>query len=456
MSMKITQSDDSPIIESSRDLADYLASGCKPVEDYRIGVEHEKFVYYLENYHVVPYQGDRGISRIMEQIAKKGWTRVIEEGKVIGLRKDRMSISLEPGGQFELSGAPLVSIHDTCREAADHLRQCKTVGDEMNLGFLGHGFNPVQERSEIAYMPKPRYEIMRSYMPRVGNLGLDMMLRTCTVQVNLDYASEEDMIEKFRVALALQPLGTALFANSPFTEGKPNGFLSYRAHIWTDTDPDRTGMLPFVFDDDFGFERYVDYVLDVPMYFLFRNGHYHDITGRSFRDLMAGRLEGFAGEYARLEDWKDHLSTTFPEVRLKTFMEMRGSDAGPWRRICALPALWVGLLYDKASLRAAWDLVRSWSVEDHLALHLNVPKQGLQTRVGDRSLLEVGREVLQIADAGLKARGIKDSSGQDERIHLAELHEIIDSGKTPAERLLEAYHGRWHGSLEALYEEEAY
>ena len=346
-------------IEGKAQLIAYLEQGCKPKDAWRIGTEHEKFVYNLADHRPLPYEGATGIRALLEGMTEFGWTPVRENGNTIALSKpDGASVTLEPGGQLELSGGLLSSIHETCAEVHQHLHETKQVTAAIGAGMVGLGFIPRWRQDEISWMPKGRYAVMGRYMPLVGKLGLDMMLRTCTVQVNLDFASEADMIRKMRVSIALQPLATALFANSPFTEGKPNGFLSYRSHVWTDTDPDRTGMLGFVFDEGFSFERWVDYLLDVPMYFVYREGRYHDVAGKSFRDFMAGRLEGFEGQIPHMGDWTDHMTTSFPEVRLKRFIEMRGADGGPWGRLCALPALWVGLLYDSQALNEAEALVR--------------------------------------------------------------------------------------------------
>ncbi|MGZ3256704.1 MAG: glutamate--cysteine ligase, partial [Croceibacterium sp.] len=367
---------------------------------------------------------------------------------------DDGTVSLEPAGQLELSGAAVENLHQTCAETGRHLHQVKAVGERCGVGFLGLGMWPDKTREELPIMPKGRYAIMLRHMPRVGSLGLDMMLRTCTIQVNLDYCSEANMAKKFRTSLALQPLATALFANSPFTEGKPNGYLSYRSHIWSDTDPHRTGMLPFVFEDGFGYERYVDYMLDVPMYFVFRDGKYIDAAGQSFRDFLAGKLPALPGELPLESDWIDHLSTAFPEVRLKSFLEMRGADGGPWNRICALPALWVGLLYDDAALDTAWDLVKHWSMDEREALRDAVPRLALDTPLpGGGKLLDLAREVLPIARAGLSARARLSSSGDNETGFLEPLEEIAESGKVPAQRLLDKFHGEWAGDISRVYEE---
>ena len=456
MSTRIASETAQPIIESADELAGYFARGEKPRTDWRLGTEHEKFVFWLEDHRPPTYYEPGGIADILHGFERFGWQPVQENGQTIAMRQGGASISLEPAGQFELSGAPLESIHQTCAEVGGHLRQCKEVGAEFGLGMLGHGFWPNQTRAAMPMMPKARYEIMRNYMPKVGNLGLDMMLRTATIQVNLDYASEADMVQKFRVSLALQPLATALFANSPFTEGKPNGYLSYRSHIWTDTDPDRTGVPSFVFEDGFGYERYAQYMLDMPMYFVFREGRYIDMAGQSFRDFLTGQLPGLAGERPTIEDWSDHLSTAFPEVRMKTFLEMRGADGGPWARICALPALWAGLLYDQVALDAAWDLVKDWSDEDHQQLRREVPRLGLNAQVAGTRLQQIALEALRIADQGLKNRAMLDAGGSSEQGFLAALWDVAQSGQTPAERLLADYHGPWQGDVTRLFAQEAF
>jgi len=443
-------------IESRQQLIDDLAAGNKPREDWRIGTEHEKFGFRLSDLRPPTYDGPQGIRAVLEGLAQFGWTPVIEGGHLIALKKDGASVTLEPAGQLELSGAPLENLHQTCRETAGHLGELKIVSDRLGIGFLGMGFQPKWTREDMPWMPKGRYKIMREYMPKVGGLGLDMMTRTCTVQVNLDFASEADMVKKFRVSLALQPIATALFADSPFREGQPNGFLSYRSHIWTDTDPDRTGMLDFVFEDGFGFERYVDYILDVPMYFVYREGRYIDAAGLSFRDFMRGELSVLPGEKPTLSDWGDHLTTAFPEVRLKRYLEMRGADAGPWSRLCALPAFWTGLLYDDTALDAAWDLVRDFSMEERNALRDGVPRQALKLPFRNSNLLELARESLKIAAHGLQRRARLNCNGVDERIYLESLIEIVDSGQTAAERKLERFHGEWGGSVDPLFREYAY
>ncbi|HSH27974.1 MAG TPA: glutamate--cysteine ligase, partial [Wenzhouxiangella sp.] len=440
-------------------LLNYLASGEKPKADWRIGTEHEKFVFRLKDKRPVPYEGPDGIRAILEGLQRFGWQPAMEGGKIIGLKCEEGSganISLEPGGQFELSGAPMEVLHQTCAELHDHLAQVKEVGEELGIGFLGLGFTPDWSIADIPQMPKGRYGIMTRYMQKTGKHGLDMMYRSCTVQVNLDFASEADMVKKLRVSLALQPIATALFANSPFTEGKDNGFKSFRSQVWTDTDPDRCGILPFVFEEGFGFERWVDYLLDVPMYFVYRDGTYLDAAGLSFRDFMAGKLEILPGELPLMSDWSDHVTTVFPEVRLKKYLEMRGADGGPWRRLCALPALWVGLLYDDEALDAAEALVADWTAADHEHLRAEVPRLALDTRFRGRPLTALAGEVLDIAALGLKHRGQLNGEGMDERLFLDVLREIVASGRSPADALLEDFAGPLGGDMAKLFEAYQY
>jgi glutamate--cysteine ligase len=444
----------SPTIESHDQLIARFAGGEKPAERWRIGTEHEKFVFREADHRAPSYDEPGGIRDLLMALTEFGWTPVEEAGHVIALTGPDGSVSLEPAGQFELSGAPLETLHQTCAETGRHLAQAKAVGERLRIGFLGLGLWPDKRRDELPIMPKGRYEIMRRHMPRVGTMGLDMMLRTCTIQVNLDYASEADMAKKFRVGLALQPLATALFANSPFLEGRPNGFLSYRSHIWSDTDPQRTGMLPFVFEEGFGYERYADYMLDVPMYFVYRDGRYIDAAGLSFRDFLRGELSVLPGEKPTIADWDDHLSTAFPEVRLKTFLEMRGADGGPWNRICALPAFWVGLLYDAGALDAAWDLVKGWTLAERQALRDAVPAQALDAPLpGGGTLRDIAGPVLDIAHAGLKARARFNAAGEDETGFLDPLREIVRSGRVPAQLLLDRYQGAWAGDVSRVYAE---
>jgi len=447
-------------------LAGALAKGCKPKSAYRIGAEHEKFGFRLGSLEPVPYDGPDGVHALLVGLMRYGWTPVLEAREdggetLIGLERPNdtggiANISLEPGGQFELSGAPLETIHQICAETGKHLRETKVVADELGLGFLGMGFTPLWRRDEIPVMPKGRYKIMRSYMPKVGGLGLDMMFRTCTVQANLDFSSESDMVLKFRTSLALQPVATALFANSPFIEGKPTGWLSSRARVWTDTDADRTGLLDFVFQDGFGFETYAAYALDVPMYFVKRNGLYLDASGKSFRAFMAGALDILPGEKPGVKDWVDHLSTIFPEVRLKTYLEMRGADCGPQTSICALPALWAGILYDDAALHAAWDLCKGWTTEERQRLRVDAARLGLKAEIAGRTLQDVAKDVVAVARAGLKRRARFNGEVLDEQVFLNTLEEIADSGMTPADRLLELYNGPWQGDVRPVFDHLAY
>ncbi len=442
-------------IESKTHLVESLEAGAKPAADWTIGTEHEKFVFDRSDLSPAAYEGEAGIGALLDGLRKFGWDPIFEDQNLIALQLGGATVTLEPGGQFELSGAKLNDIHETCEEVHEHLRQVKEVGDDLNLGFIGLGFHPTIRRQDVPIMPKARYEIMRAYMPKRGSLGLDMMLRTATVQVNLDFSSESDMVRKFRVGLALQPLATALFANSPFTEGRPNGFKSLRSHIWTDTDPDRTGMLPFVFDEGFGFERYVDYVLDVPMYFVYRNG-YIDASGQSFRDFMKGKLPALPNELPRRSDWQNHLTTVFPEVRLKTFLEMRGADGGPWSRLCALPAFWVGLLYDGAALDAVSDLVKDWSFEEMNDLRNAVPKHALDAPFRGGTLRDLAVEVVDISDSGLAARKRLGPSGETEQGYLQAIHQSVESNKVPADELLSAYGQLWHGDISQIFEQFSY
>ena len=452
------RTDDTPethkLVESRDDLLSVFSGGEKPAERWRIGTEHEKFVYRVEDKRAPSYDEPGGIRDLLNGLTEFGWKPVIENNNVIALSGPDGTISLEPAGQFELSGAALENLHQTCAEAARHLGQCKMIGDRLRLGFLGTGMWPDKARSDLPVMPKGRYKIMLNYMPKVGNLGLDMMLRTCTIQVNLDYASEADMVKKFRVGLALQPVATALFANSPLTESKPNGYRSFRSHIWEDTDPGRTGMLPFVFEDGFGYERYLDYALDVPMYFVYRDGKYIDVAGESFRAFLDGKLPQLPGEKPRLSDFVDHLSTIFPEVRLKSFLEMRGADGGRWSRICALPALWVGLLYDEIALDAAWDLVKDWNIEERTRLRHAVPRTALQTpSPAGGTVRDLSARVLEIATEGLSRRARLNSAGDNESGFLDPLREVVATGVTPADRLLDKYENEWNGDVSRIYEE---
>ncbi len=456
--MSIPQSGGGPI-ERHEQLAEYLAAGCKPKDAWRIGTEHEKFGYCKDTLKPLPYAGERSILAVLEGLRDDhGWDPLVEGDNLIGLTKDGANISLEPGGQLELSGAPLETIHETCDEVNAHLRDVKDIADKIGVGFIGLGAAPVWRHEDMPLMPKGRYKLMDSYMQEVGTMGTTMMRRTCTVQVNLDFSSESDMVQKMRVALALQPVANALFANSPFLDGKPNGVKSTRGLVWRNLDAARTGMLPFVFDEGFGFEAWVQYALDVPMYFVYRNGEYINALGMSFRDFLKGELPALPGETPTLSDWADHLTTIFPEARVKKFIEMRGADGGPWRRLCALPAFWVGLTYDQSALDAAWDLVKGWDAETREELRAAAAEHGLQARVGGINMHELAREVVAISESGLKARARPGAGGlvPDETHFLNALKDSLESGKVPADELLERYNGAWGGDLSRIYGEFAY
>lgn len=430
---------------TKEDLLNYLASGCKPSTDWRIGTEHEKLGFNTTDLQRMSYEQIRTVLRGLER--RFDWKPIMEGEHIIGVKLNGQSVTLEPGGQFELSGAPLENLHQTCAEVNSHLYQVKTIAEEIGVSFLGIGFDPKSRHEQVPSMPKERYNLMKSYMPTVGSLGLDMMFRSCTVQVNLDFESEKDMVEKFRIGLSLQPIVTAIFANSPFKEGGPNGYVSWRGKVWTDTDPDRCGNLPFVFDGGFGFERYLDYALNVPMYFVYRDGRYKNALGMSFRDFMEGKLPALPGEYPTMDDFETHLSIIFPEVRLKKFLEMRGADGGPWKMICALPALWVGLLYDKEAQQEALDLTSSWTQDDRDYLLLEVPKYGLRTPFRGGTVLDVAKAVLKISSGGLHRRGF------DEASFLDELEKIIDSGESQADIMLKKFAEEWKHCVDPVYNE---
>lgn len=446
-------------IERHEQLAEYLASGCKPRADWRIGTEHEKFGYCKDTLKPLPYEGKRSIVAVLEGLRDVyGWAPVTEGDKLIGLEKDGANVSLEPGGAVELSGAPLETIHETCDEVHEHLREVKDIADKIGVGFIGLGAAPIWTHEEMPLMPKGRYRLMNDYMEKVGTMGRAMMRRTCTVQVNLDFGSEADMVQKLRVALALQPVATALFANSPFFEGKPNNHKSWRSLIWRNLDDARTGMLPFVFEEGMGFERYVEYALDVPMYFVYRDGKYINALGQSFRDFLQGKLPALPGETPTLSDWADHLTTAFPEARIKKYMEMRGADGGPWSRLCALPAFWVGLMYDQSALDAAWDLVKGWDADTREALRVGASVDGLQAEVGGLKMQSIAAQALEIATAGLQSRGFESAGGlvPDEAHFLNTLKESVETGKVPADELLAQYHGPWQRDLSKIYAEYSY
>ena len=456
--MSIPQSGGGPI-ERYEQMAEYLASGCKPKEDWRIGTEHEKFGFCKDSLLPLPYEGERSIHAVLSALRDRhDWQELHEAGKLIGLTKDGANISLEPGGALELSGAPLETIHETCDEVNVHLKEVKGIADEIGVGFIGLGAAPTWMHEEMPLMPKGRYKLMDAYMGKVGTMGRTMMRRTSTVQVNLDYSSEADMIQKLRVGIALQPVAVALFANSPFFEGKPNGHKSWRSRVWRDTDNARAGMIPFIFDDDFGFERWVEYALDVPMYFVYRDGKYIDALGQSFRDFLDGKLPALPGEKPTLSDWGDHLTTAFPEARIKKYIEMRGADGGPWRRLCALPAFWVGLCYEHDSLDAAWDLVKDWDAETREALRVTASVDGLRAKVGNIDMHELSKSVLDIAHAGLAKRARPGAGGiiPDETHFLNALMESVETKKTPADELMDHYNGAWAGDLNRIFAEFSY
>ena len=442
------------IIKTKEQLIDWFHLGLKDKEEWKIGTEHEKFAYRfdkrLQKYRSVSYFEENGIKDFLNDLSTYGWEKVKEKENVIALRKNNQSITLEPGGQIELSGAPLKSIHETCKETNDHLELVKRVGENLGIILIGAGARPIGNPNEIDWMPKERYKIMKNYMPKKGNLGLQMMSSTCTVQVNLDYKSENDMIRKFRIGLSLQPIITGLFANSPLSEGKLNGFLSWRRKVWSDTDPDRCGILPMVFDKNFGFESYVEYALKVPMYFVVRDGKFLDCSGNSFENFIKGKLDLLPGEYPTMVDWENHLTTIFTEVRLKHFLEMRGADAGSWKRICALPAFWSGILYDENSLECVEEICSKWTNEDRENMAKNVPKMGLNAKISNSSLFDVAKELLSISTEGLKRRNYLDGAGNDESGYLEELYDIVLNKKTPAEKLVENFQNEWKGDTKKL------
>ena len=443
-------------IENKNVLVEYLEQGCKPKIEWRIGTEHEKIGYNINDLRPLPYDGPFGIKAMLIGLQRFGWSPVFEKENIIALSKNGQSITLEPGGQFELSGAMLTTIHETCAEVNNHLAQVRDVAGELGVGFIGIGMQPKWQRSEIPVMPKQRYDIMRAYMPTKGSRGLDMMLRTCTVQVNLDFESEADMIKKFRVALALQPIATCLFANSPFVDGVPSGVLSARSEAWFDTDPDRCEIPKFVFEDGMGFERYVDFALDVPMYFVHRGEDYVDVSGHSFRDFMAGNLSVLPGQKPTISDWSDHLTTIFTEVRLKRFLEMRGADAGPWNRLCALPALWVGLLYDSSSLDEAAEWIKDWTYDEILKLRSDVVRGGFGVKFRDIPVKEIADNMLKLASDGLRRREFLDNAGSDETGFLTPLIGVVQTQKTLSEELLDAFNRRWQQAIDPVFAEFSY
>ena len=451
---------DATPVTAVRQMAEYLEAGCKPAEQFRIGTEHEKFGFREDDLAPPPYEPDpgsrAGIRPLLEAMARQGGSPILDRGNPIGLKLDGAAISLEPAGQLELSGAPVETLHATGQEMADHFAAVRAAARDLGMGFAPLGFHPTATREAMPWMPKGRYAIMRRYMPLVGALGLDMMTRTCTVQVNLDFASEADMRRKLRVGLACQPLATALFANSPFTEGRPNGFLSWRAQVWTDTDNARSGIPAVMFEPGFGFERYAEWLIDeVPMYFVYRDGRYIDVAGASFRHFMQGRVAELAGETATMGDFADHLTTVFTDVRLKRFLEMRGADAGTPEMMLAQSAFWVGLLYDPAALAAASALLADVRWEEALALRAAVPRLGLDAPWRGGRLMDLAREVVAIAVQGLRARARRDAAGNDESVCLAPLEAIVAGAPTQAQHWLARFEGAWAGDIRRIFAEAA-
>ncbi len=448
--------DNKNIITSEKDLIDWFSSNEKLKEEYRIGTEHEKFIFTLDDYKPVPYFGNKGIKKILDLLKlDTGWSSIVENGNIIGLKsEDKGSISLEPGGQFELSGAPLENLHQTCSETGQHLSELKKTLKKLGLGMAGFGFHPSATRDDFFWMPKGRYKIMREYMPKVGDMGLDMMLRTCTIQVNLDFCSELDMIKKFKTSLSLQPIISALFSNSPFVEGKFSGFLSNRGEVWRNTDQKRCGIPKCIFEEDFGYEKWINYVLDVPMYFINRNNVYHDVSGSSFRDFLKGKLKGFDRERPNIKDWEDHLSVVFTDVRLKGYLEMRGADGGPWNRICALPAIWVGLLYDNDALLEAEKLASKFKFNEILSANYSSSLNGLKGNFGKYNISDLAKEVIAISYKGLKNRKKLDASGNDETSYLLPLIEMLNKGETLADEMIRQFNSNWDGSVNASFKDQ--
>jgi glutamate--cysteine ligase len=430
------------------DLVDFFKKACKPRDKWRIGTEHEKIGFRLRDKKRLSYEE---IRTLLNALAEKfGWEKSYENDNLIALKKSGASITLEPGGQLELSGAPVSTLHETMEELKGHLDEVKEVCKDLGAGFLAIGFDPKWSSEEAPVMPKERLKIADEYITNQGGHGGEVMYETCTVQVNLDYESEQDMVNKMRVGLALQPIATALFANSPFKDGKPSGFLSYRSLTWTDTDPERTGILPFAFDDDFGFEKFVDYALDVPMYYVQKGKDYKKAGGLDFKDFMAGKLAPVPGQFPTINDWVNQLNSILPEVRLKNIVEMRGSDNGTAEQIVAQSALWVGLLYDDKSLQSAMKLISDWTAEERQKLRDQVPKTGLRTPFRNGTVQDIAKEVVNLAKEGLERRGHREEK------FVEGLEEIARTGKSPADILLEKYHNEWDQQVDKIYEEYCY
>ena len=444
-------------IQSKEDLIKPFQNGEKKPSDFKIGTEHEKFVFHIDTLKPVPFLGESGIENLLLALKKYGWEGILEDGNTIGLSRDKSlgggTITLEPAGQLELSGAPLTNIHETFNELDEHRSQISKEGSNLGLGFLGAGLTPDWSFDEMPIMPKSRYQIMKNYMPKKGNLGLDMMFRSTTIQVNLDYSSESDMIKKFKVSLALQPIATALFANSPFLDANLTGYNSFRSHIWTDTDPDRTGMLPFVFDGEMSYEKYVDYALKVPMYFIYRDGNYLDVSGSSFEDFLNGDLDELPNEKPNIIDWENHLTTIFPEVRLKSFLEMRGADGGSFESVCALSSFWVGLLYDSESLDSSFNLIKDFNIKQLQELRIEVAKNGLHSIIEGIEIQEIAKKVLKLSREGLRNRNILNENGDSEEIFLDPLQKILSSGKSSSDDLIKKFSNNWNKNLVNMYKE---
>ena len=445
---------DTGISPSFNSLVSWLSSKEKDPKQWCIGTEHEKFIYTLDEFAPVEYGGDKGIEAILHYLSDTyDMTPIMENGMYVALKTNEgASISLEPGGQLELSGNIVKTLHHSCIETSKHLRQMLDVTAKLGLGMIGLGFHPTASKEQINWMPKGRYKIMKNYMPKVGNLGLDMMLRTCTIQTNLDYQDEEDMRRKFKTSLALQPIATALFANSPIKDGRLTKIQSNRALVWTDTDPDRCGVPQCVFEPSFGYEQWIDYVLDVPMYFIYRDGQYLDVAGKSFRKFMNSEYsDEFFGHTASMLDFEDHITTIFPDVRLKGYLEMRGADGGPWSIICALPALWVGLLYDAEALQKAEAIANQFSHQDVVNARISAAKDGLKGQIGSQNIHQVAKQLIEIAETGLKSRARTNKDGEDERTFLTPLKTIVNSGLTQADIVSGLYYNEWNEDINKVY-----
>ncbi len=441
-------------VETLEDLIGYFRAAETPVSDFRIGTEHEKIGIYEDDHTRVPYGGERGIGALLERIARRDeWSRVYEAENLIALEKDGASITLEPGGQIELSGAPLATIRETCREFNRHVDLVKDVSSDMGIAWLALGADPIHEVVDIPRMPKARYDIMRHYLPSRGALSLDMMHSTATVQANFDYASEADMASKLRLAMGCSPLASALFANSPIHAGKESGFVTRRVEIWRHMDPDRCGLLPFIFECDFGYRDYAEWALDVPMFFLVRGHEYIRASSITFRRFLE---EGFQGHRATLGDWDVHLTTLFPEVRLKRVIEVRGSDAVPRGMICALPALWKGVLYDAQAGEAAWKLVEGLTPDQRQELLVDVARRGLAADIASQRVLELACEFTDIASEGLRRIRAPGESEPDECSFLDPIREHLERGMSPGEVILESWRGEWQGSVGRLIEASRY